>query len=221
VAAVSTGDDRRPRKTKLLPVEGFRRKEVERPIGERSSSTRRTVTDGPSRRTAAAEAGLRHAAMVSGSGTRAATWPPFRRVDTTLGDVTAAIVGTDRRVSPEHAGRYPALRLALQPAFPARQPDPAPGAQRRPDRPAALRQPRRRLTFRATQEPLYSCFRLVLAEHGTNIERRDNRELRAHYPKIEALVVVGSWSAPARPWAARGALRGPFQAADPPLKAEG
>jgi hypothetical protein len=93
---------------RLLPVEGFRRKEVERLTGERLSSSRRTVTDGPSRRTAAAEAGLRHTAMVSGSGKRAATWPPFRRVNTTLGDAKAAIVGTNRRVSPEHAGRYPA-----------------------------------------------------------------------------------------------------------------
>src|SRR5689334_24590278 len=43
------------------------------------------------------------------------------------------------------------LRLAPQPALPARQPDPAAGPQRGQDRPAALRQAYRQLTFRATQ----------------------------------------------------------------------
>ena len=43
--------------------------------------------------------------MVTGSGKRAAQWSPFRRVNTTLGNVKAAIVGTYRRTSHEHAGR--------------------------------------------------------------------------------------------------------------------
>ena len=106
VAAVSTGDDRRPRKIKLLPVEGFRKKEVKRLVAEHLASTSRLVTDGLSCWTAAAEAGLDHTAMVTGSGKRAATWSPFKWVNTTLGDVKAAITGTYRRVSPEHAGRY-------------------------------------------------------------------------------------------------------------------
>ncbi len=106
VAAVSTTDDRRPRKIKLLPVKGFRKKEVERLVAEHLASTARLVTDGLSCWTAAAEAGLEHAAMVTGSGRRAAQWSPFRWVNTTLGNVKAAIVGTYRRISPERAGRY-------------------------------------------------------------------------------------------------------------------
>jgi hypothetical protein len=39
VAAVSTSDDRRPRKMKLLPVRGFRKKEVERLVSEHLAST--------------------------------------------------------------------------------------------------------------------------------------------------------------------------------------
>ena len=105
VAAVSTSDDRRPRKIKLLPVNGFR-KEVKRPVAEHLASTARLVTDGLSCWTAAAEAGLEHTAMVTGGGKRAAGWSPFRWVNTTLGNVKAAIAGTYRRVSPEHAGRY-------------------------------------------------------------------------------------------------------------------
>ena len=152
VAAVSTSDDRRPRKIKLLPVKGFRKKEIRKLVAEHLASTSRLVTDGLSCWTAAAEAGLEHTAMVTGGGKRAAGWSPFRWVNTTLGNVKAAITGTYRRVSPEHAGRYLAqLRLAPQPPLPARQPDPAPGPQRGQDRPAALRRARRQLTFRATQ----------------------------------------------------------------------
>jgi transposase-like protein len=106
VAAVSTTDDRRPRKMKLLPVKGFRKREVERLVGEHLASASRLVTDGLSCWTAAAEAGLAHTAMVTGGGKRAAGWSPFKWVNTTPGNVKAAITGTYRRVSHEHAGRY-------------------------------------------------------------------------------------------------------------------
>jgi ISXO2-like transposase domain/Transposase zinc-ribbon domain len=106
VAAVSTSDDRRPRKMKLLPVKGFRKREIKRLVSGHVASASRLVTDGLSCWTAAAEAGLEHAAMVTGSGRRAAQWSPFKWVDTTLGNVKAAITGTYRRISPEHAGRY-------------------------------------------------------------------------------------------------------------------
>jgi hypothetical protein len=106
VAAASTSDDRRPRKIELLPVKGFRKKEVKRLVGEHLASTSRLVTDGLGCWTAAAEAGLEHTAMVTGSGKRAAGWSPFRWVNTTLGSVKAAITGTYRRVSPKHAGRH-------------------------------------------------------------------------------------------------------------------
>ena len=39
-------------------------------------------------------------------GGREAALSPFKWVNTTLGNVKAAITGTYRRVSPEHAGRY-------------------------------------------------------------------------------------------------------------------
>ena len=106
VAAVSTNDERRPRKIKLLPVKGFRKREVERLVSEHLASTSRLVTDGLSCWTAAAEAGLGHTAIVTGSGRRAAGWSPFKWVNTTLGNVKAAITGTYRQISPKHAGRY-------------------------------------------------------------------------------------------------------------------
>jgi transposase-like protein len=106
VAAVSTSDDRRPRKIKLLPVKGFRKREIKKLLAEHLASTSRLVTDGLKCWTAAAEAGLEHRAMATGGGKRAAGWSPFKGVNTTLGNVKAAITGTYRRVSHEHAGRY-------------------------------------------------------------------------------------------------------------------
>ncbi len=106
VAAVSTSDDRRPRKIKLLPVKGFRKREIKKLLAEHLASTSRLVTDGLKCWTAAAEAGLEHRAMATGGGKRAAGWSPFKWVNTTLGNVKAAITGTYRRVSHEHAGRY-------------------------------------------------------------------------------------------------------------------
>ena len=106
VAAVSTSDERRPRKIKLLPVKGFRKREIKKLVAEHLASTGRVLTDGLSCWTAAAEAGLEHRAMATGSGKRAATWSPFKWVNTTLGNVKAAITGTYRQISPKHAGRY-------------------------------------------------------------------------------------------------------------------
>ena len=106
VAAVSTSDDRRPRKMKLLPVKGFRKRKIKKLVAEHLASTGRVLTDGLSCWTATAEAGLEHRAMATGSGKRAATWSPFKWVNTTLGNVKAAITGTYRQISPKHAGRY-------------------------------------------------------------------------------------------------------------------
>src|SRR3954447_18299656 len=106
VAAVSTGDDRRPREIALLPVKGFRKKEVGKLVGEHLSPASRLVTDGLGCWTVAAEVGLEHRAMVTGGGKRAAGWSPFKRVNTIPGNVKAALTGTYRQVSPKHAGRY-------------------------------------------------------------------------------------------------------------------
>src|SRR3954451_7428416 len=90
VAAASTGDDRRPRKIKLLPVKGFRKRDVKRLIAERQASTSRLVTDGLGSWPAAVEAGLEHRAIVTG-GKRAAGRSPFEWVNTIAGNVKAAI----------------------------------------------------------------------------------------------------------------------------------
>src|SRR5918997_141898 len=64
------------------------------------------VSDGLSCWPAVAKAGCGHRPMVTGSGKRAASWAPFRWVNTVLGNVKAALVGTYRHVSPKHAQSY-------------------------------------------------------------------------------------------------------------------
>ena len=106
VAAVSTDDERRPRKIKPLPVEGFRKKEIKKLLAQHPASTSRLVTDGLHCWTAIDEAGLEHRAIATGSGKQAARWSPFKWVNTTLGNIKAAITGTYRQITPAHAGRY-------------------------------------------------------------------------------------------------------------------
>jgi hypothetical protein len=103
---VSTSDDRKPRKIKLLPVKGFRKKEISRLVALHLASASRLVTDRLNCWTAIDEAGLEHRAIVTGSGRQAARWSPFKWVNTTLGNIKSAITGTYRQISPKHAGRY-------------------------------------------------------------------------------------------------------------------
>jgi transposase-like protein len=106
VAAVSTSDERRPRKMKLLPVKGFRKREISRLVATHLASTSRLVTDGLGCWRALDEAGLAHRTVVTGSGKQAATWSPFKWVNTTLGNIKAALTGTYRQISAKHAKRY-------------------------------------------------------------------------------------------------------------------
>ena len=57
------------------------------------------------------EAGLEHRAIMTGSGRKAAQWSPFKWVNTTLGNIKAAITGTYRQITP-------ALPAAIWPASP-------------------------------------------------------------------------------------------------------
>ncbi len=106
VAAVSTSDDRRPRKMKLLPVKGFRKKAVKALAKAHLAPDARVVSDGLGCWNGVEEAGLAHTTIITGSGKAAAQGSAFKWVNTSLGNIKAAIVGTYRQISPEHAGRY-------------------------------------------------------------------------------------------------------------------
>ena len=106
IAAVETTAEREPRRLRLSVVRGFRKKEVEKVAKRDLAAGGTVVSDGLSCWPAVEKAGCSHRPMATGAGERAARWAPFRWVDTVLGDVKAAIVGTYRHVSPKHAQSY-------------------------------------------------------------------------------------------------------------------
>jgi transposase-like protein len=106
VAAVETTAERKPRRLRLTVVKGFRKREVEK-IAERDFAPgANVVSDGLSCWSAVEKAGCAHFPMATGSGKRAATWTPFRWVNTCLGNIETAIAGTYHHVSPKHAQAY-------------------------------------------------------------------------------------------------------------------
>jgi transposase-like protein len=106
VAAVETTPERRPKRLRLTVVRGFRKKEVEGLAKRDFAPGSDVVSDGLSCWPAVAKAGCSHRPMVTGSGKRAATWTPFRWVNTRLGNIKTAVAGTYHHVSPKHARHY-------------------------------------------------------------------------------------------------------------------
>jgi transposase-like protein len=106
VAAVSTSDDRRPRKIKLLPVKSFRKKTVKKLAKQHLAPDARVVSDGLGCWSGVDEAGFAHRTILTGSGKAAARGSVFKWVNTSLGNIKAAITGTYRQLNPKHAGRY-------------------------------------------------------------------------------------------------------------------
>ena len=106
VAAVETTPERKPRRLRLTVVKGFRKKEVEKIAKRDFAPGSNVVSDGLSCWPAVERAGRKHFPMLTGSGKRAADWAPFRWVNTTLGNIKTALVGTYHHVSPKHAPSY-------------------------------------------------------------------------------------------------------------------
>jgi transposase-like protein len=124
VAAVSTSDERRPRKMKLLPVKGFRKKVVKTLVERHLASDARAVTDGLGCWRGIDEADREHRAIRTGSGKAAAQGSAFKWVNTVLGNIKTAITGTPdqvrgrlyRQLGPKHTGRSLASFAPPRPA---------------------------------------------------------------------------------------------------------
>ena len=106
VAAVSTSPEGRPRKLKLAPVKGFRKREIARGAKLWLAPGAAVVTDGLGCWSALDEAACSHQAIRTGSGRQAARRASFKWVNTTLGNIKSAITGIYRQLGPDHAGRY-------------------------------------------------------------------------------------------------------------------
>lgn len=103
IAAVETTAERKPRRIKLLPVKGFRKKEVEKLAKSSFAAGANSVSDGLSCWRAVATAGCDHFPLKTGHGKQAARWAPFKWVSTTLGNIKTSLAGTYHHVSPKHA----------------------------------------------------------------------------------------------------------------------
>ena len=106
VAAVSTSPEGRPRKLKLAPVKGFRKREIARGAKHWLAPGAAVVTDGLGCWSALDEAACSHQAIRTGSGRQAARMASFKWVNTTLGNIKSAITGTYRKLGPDHAGAW-------------------------------------------------------------------------------------------------------------------
>ena len=106
VAAVSTGPEGRPRKLKLAPVRGFRKREIARGAEHWLAPGSTVVTDGLGCWGVLGEGTYNHRSVRTGSGPKAARVASFKWVNTTLGNIKSAITGTYRKLGPDHAERY-------------------------------------------------------------------------------------------------------------------
>ena len=106
VAAVSTSPEGRPRKVKLVPVKGFRKREIARGAKRWLAPGSEVLTDGLRCWNALDGVVGSHRAIRTGSGRQAARMAPFKWVNTTLGNIKSAITGTYRKLGPDHAQRY-------------------------------------------------------------------------------------------------------------------
>lgn len=106
VAAVSTGAKGGPRKVKLAPVKGFRKREIARGAKRWLAPGTEVVTDALGCWSALHGIAASHRTIRTGSGRRAARMAPFKWVNTTLGNIKSAIAGTYRKLGPDHAERY-------------------------------------------------------------------------------------------------------------------
>ena len=106
VAAVSTGSERRPRKVKLAPVRGFRKREIARGAPRWLAPGSEVVTDGLGCWRVLGEGAYAHRPVLTGTGPKAVGAPSFKWVNKTLGNIKSAITGTYRKIGPVDAERY-------------------------------------------------------------------------------------------------------------------
>ena len=106
VAAVATTDDGKPDQIILRRVKTFSNFAIGKLAGTALASGIVVVSDGLRCFTAVTQAGCTHEVIKTGSGAKAAKTPAFKWVNTALGNIKAAIVGTYRAVREKHVPRY-------------------------------------------------------------------------------------------------------------------
>jgi transposase-like protein len=105
VAAVETSEDGKPRRIKLRRIARFKRKRVKSLTKRIVTAGATVLTDGLKCFKGVADAGCAHIPIATGSGRKAARHPAFRWVNTVLGNIKCAILGTYRSVHRKHIAR--------------------------------------------------------------------------------------------------------------------
>ena len=106
VAAVETTAERKPSRLRLTVVKGFRKQEIETLAKRDFAAGSNVVTDGLSCWTAVRRPAATTSRWSPAPGRRPPNGCRFKWVNTTLGNIKTALVGTYHHVSPKHAQRY-------------------------------------------------------------------------------------------------------------------
>lgn len=102
IAAVETTPDRKPKRIRLKRIARFKRKRIKSVAKRVVAPGATVVTDGLSSFRGIPDAGFAHQVVVTGKGYRAARNPAFTALNTILGNIKSAIVGTYRGVRKKH-----------------------------------------------------------------------------------------------------------------------
>ena len=105
VAAVETTDDGKPHRMKLFPVPGFTSQAISQTATRLLTGECRVFTDGLHCFTALAAQGFTHMPLRT-SGNKPVQDSTFKWVNTVLGNVKCALVGTYRAIAGKHVPRY-------------------------------------------------------------------------------------------------------------------
>ena len=106
VAAVETTPEGKPVRLKLRRVASFCNRALSSFAKRSLDPACEVVSDGLACFGAVADAGCAHNVIKTGSGAAAARTPAFKLVNTALGNIKAAIVGTYRAIDQKHVPRY-------------------------------------------------------------------------------------------------------------------
>ncbi len=106
VAAVGTTQDGKPDQIILRPVKAFSLVAIRKLAATALAPDAQVLSDGLACFAAVADVGCTHTAIRTGAGPRAAKTPAFKWVNTALGNIKAALVGTYRTVRSKHVPRY-------------------------------------------------------------------------------------------------------------------
>ena len=106
VAAVETTPEGKPVRLKLRRVASFCNHAISSFAKRSLDPSCAVVSDGLACFGAVTKAGCAHEVIITGSGAAAARTPGFKWVNTVLGNIKAAIVGTYRAIDQKHVPRY-------------------------------------------------------------------------------------------------------------------